>query len=207
MAIEVSRRLFLFGSAAALAAAAVPVVDGSVITRPMFTPVPALADYLRREVVEMYASFDPHDGPGRLAKIMLSIRGQPIFGSAMQTTGVLRWRAGPHGAIICRAADTYALEVISEIGLGRVDLTCADHVDEHDPIMNLERHTFPLGMPPTCQILPLNTDNSVEARQTRAIERREQAIRAAAEYADGRRYADDDDGPYVPGTLPTLPWR
>ena len=185
MTIELSRRLFLFGSAAALAAAAVPVVAGPIITPPFFTPVPALAPYLRREILDIMVAFDPHDGPDRVAMIDLIINGKNEFHYGMNTRGCLRWVAHKSDEIKLFPDQTFALECASQAGLGRINMICRDYVDEHDPIMRSEEHIFPQGLPSICNIYDLEVDNSVEARIARKEKRRLAAICYEEECAQG----------------------
>lgn len=201
MTIELSRRLFLFGSAAALAAAAVPVaIAGSVIKPPVFTPVQAMSPYLRRVVWGADIGFEfADDAPNDYASVDIG-RGpdRPILHFDTSTRSVLSWVAHPLSAIIVPANDTLSVSLRSARGLGSVILTCADVVDEGPPIRLIECHTFPQRGP--AEIVYLDVDNSLEARLERKKAAEEAAARAPEE--------DEHDDYYCePGALPTRPWR
>jgi hypothetical protein len=160
--VELSRRLFLFGSAAALAAATVPgAVAESVIAPPVFTPVQAMSPYLRRMVWGIDIGFYyADDAPNDVASVDIG-RGpdRTILHFDLSTRSVLRWvERGPLNAIIVPANDTLSIALRSASGLGSVDLMCEDKVDEGAPIHLVERHTFPQRGP--AEILYLRPQNS-----------------------------------------------
>lgn len=211
MTVELSRRLFLFGSAAALAAAAVPVaIAESAIAAPIFTPVPALAPYLRREVWGILAGFEPSvSDPHGPATIQIGRHNGPnILQWGMDTRSTYLWRAMPMRQIIVPDHSPLRMSVLSPRALGRVIMTCHDIVDEGPPVELVENHTFPPIGQASATVCYLHPDNSLTARLARKEEARLAAIRWEKDEAAGLHDDDDrfDDG-YVPGTLPTLPWR
>ena len=171
----ITRRWFLIGSGAAIAAAAMPFA----------TPVTAGAPYRTRHIVGLSAS-SAGNGAGNIA---LFARGQPLpllhFG--LGSGGFLEWRAAPDGHIIIRRQDVVklAFDNLSPIGnasLGTIGLRVDDYVDDGPPIQLVEQHTFPQRGP--ADIFHIHTDNSLAAR----LERKAEAERRATMPIDWSEY-------------------
>src|SRR5437660_6294708 len=141
MAVELTRRWFVFGSAAAVAAAATLVSEPTnLIKPPIFTPAVAGHHFLRRQVWEIFAGCT--EGPGDWSIVELFVGDRCLFHQAIPLA-TFQWVAFPGSEIICTPSRTFRLAVQSERGIGMVALGCKDWVDDDDPIQCIETHTFP----------------------------------------------------------------
>lgn len=194
--VELTRRWFVFGSAAAVAAAHFPapaLADHFGQVTPMVTPVA----FRHRRVFDIMASFDP-GGPDEVAEVTLFVRGQAWFHAGFSTRSFFRWVAPPNplSHIVVLPNDTFALEIKSRTGVGSIQMFVADTVDEGPPIHRCETHAFSGDGKPVVVMTDFDVDNSLAAR----LERQRQAEERAADeayYAEHGRYPrqdwDDDE--------------
>lgn len=162
----------MFGSAAAVAVASLPLAGKGVISPPFVTPVAALQRFKKRLVFDLTAEFDAScDG---MATVDLSVNDRrPLlhFAVNQRSTRILRWVVcRDDEAIMILENDTLLLDLKSQSGLGRVSMVCKDFIDDSGyPMEVYEEHVFPARGP--ALILPLHVDNSLEARRMRAEQR------------------------------------
>jgi len=147
---ELTRRSFVFGSSAALATAAFDVPN---LLLPRATPVQAVARYRFREIQELTAGFLPYMGPDAAATLELQTRGQTFYHAVLNTRSFLHWLGHPYYSLFLRSQDTFTLSLDSPVGIGQVDLTCVDEMEDGTRIAQLERHIFPPFRPP--ELIPL----------------------------------------------------
>jgi hypothetical protein len=171
--MDITKRSFLFGAAAVIAAVNLPL---SVAEPANIFKAPALQPFKRRMICNLMATFDAEtDG---VASIELYVRDRLWFFYQMNQRSTFRWAAPPGGEIVLLPQDSFRLDVSSESGIGRIQLICYDYVDFADaPMLVSEEHTFPASGP--ALILPFHPDNSLEARRKRYLE-----PPAAPDYAD-----------------------
>jgi hypothetical protein len=189
-----SRRLFLIGSSAAIAAAKLPAFAEERIA---VTPLPAMATFKHRRICDLTAGFwDTEGQPDTYSFVStfaatptqfeLFVRGRPFFNVMLGDGATLRWVATPGNEVILLPGETVALSVKPERLQGAVKIIVADKVDEGPPIMRIELHQYPFDKP---LLQDLDEDNSLEAR----LERVRQAKEWAALHPDGVAWDDDED--------------
>jgi hypothetical protein len=191
--VVLTRRWFVFGSAAAVAAAALPALalEAPAIIKP-FTPVVAPHEFLSRRVCDLWATFDEKLLDG-IAEVSMFVRGSPDpwLHIGLSTRCSFRWVPRPREELILRPQDHFALAVKSPRGVGRIHLTCYDKIDDGPSVALVEEHIFPQRGP--AQIHYLNPDNSLEARLKREKEAAELAAREVEEDDYDDDYDDDDE--------------
>ena len=141
--VLMTRRLFLIGSAAAIAATQIPFVQ----------PVEAVHVYKVRRILDISA----YPGAGEVpvgasqmmeAKIWRSGFQSPIFHQFFSSMNSMRWVAAPGDAIELLADESVRLELTGGMGIGRIDMGVDD-----DGELYREEHTFPSKGP--ARIIPL----------------------------------------------------
>lgn len=167
---ELSRRLFLFGSAAAVAAASIPFAVKEAIHVPFVTQVAAQQKFKNRHVLELLAGFDSSNEDG-IASVDLIANERTLLHYAMNQRGSsFRWVAALGHSIKIAGNETFLLNVRSEGGIGSLSMVCHDWIDDSEyPIEVYERHFFPSQGP--AKVLMLYPDNSLQARRQRAEDR------------------------------------
>jgi hypothetical protein len=193
--VDLTRRWFVFGSAAALALASVPAIVAPDTVQKVL--VPGL--YKTRKIRDIFASFDlgPEEQQiNAFAEMAISRNGTDIFRIGLNTRGSFRWVAAPLHEIVVPARGSVNLSVKSPRGVGLVSMVCADDVDDGPPILVSEHYRFPRGGGrPTVDTLFMEVDNSIDAR------RRREAASAVA-----RSWEPEDDEPCYDGRPSTF-WR
>jgi hypothetical protein len=190
---DLSRRIFLFGSAAALAAAAapkLPLFQRAIEVEP-FVPVPALSPFRRRLICDFTLEFEPMANPG-VGELWVFRGKNCLHNVGMSELATYRWCAMPGYEWIVLPDQPLRMELRSRSGLGRVDMICHDYVDDGPPIDLMETHTFPQRGPAIVNYL--EADNSLETRVARAKARFESDVVF-------QELSDDDD----PGTTIVVP--
>jgi hypothetical protein len=188
--IELTRRWFVFGSAAVVAAAVLPETASPALVPEM---VPNSAGvFLRREIFEMALSsveFDLRDADGQNVRpvvFRLIVGDRPMLQAAINPNGGhYSWRALE--SIIQRPHEVLSLDVQSGYSKCTAAVMYYDYVDEGPPIRMLATYPIPYEGPPLVNYL--DADNSLEARLAR---------KAAAENAapidwDDYDWEDDED--------------
>lgn len=135
-----TRRMFLCGMAAAVAAAAIP----------LSTPVLAQQIYRVRRIGEVMVDLLRSDRGHVL--VDLFVRDQLILQSGVGDGGFFRWW-GPPGDEIMLLAD-HVLRIETTGGVGGVHLFCRDTLPSGDTRSVLERHDLATG---TVETVPLET--------------------------------------------------
>lgn len=157
----------MIGSAAAVAAATVPLVAQKIIEPAFVTPVPAQQNFLRRAIYDIWASCDTQEDG--LAELSLYRGENKIFEIALNQRSMFRWVAPPLEALVISQHETLRIEFRSACGLGEIHMICHDWIDDGDPIEVCEEHRFPARG--EARVLPLYPDNSPQARRERAMAR------------------------------------
>lgn len=153
--VELTRRWFVFGTAAAVAAAAIP----AVLTTPI-VDVPPLG-FRYRLIRELVFCGGQSTRPSFLSVI---VRDQTLLSGGVGPGGSFFWRAMDGGDIIVGPTDTMRLDV-ADSESAEITLISGYKVDDGPPIWRQERHIFPQIRPP--EIGDLYPDNSLEARLER----------------------------------------
>lgn len=158
--VELTRRLFLIGSASALAAAAVaPAAADAVVPFEPIQKVIALTNYRQRLLWQFDVAFDHSD---RDEAAELTIRrgrtGGTLFQINMNVRAVMVWKAPRGEPIVVPKDDVLSLSVATKsAAVGKIWLICSDYFeDESDPIFLREEHTFPSKGPATIETLQLD---------------------------------------------------
>jgi hypothetical protein len=172
--MELTRRWFVFGSVAAVAAATIPVAVSNLIVEPM----PSAHVFLKRRIVDLSFAFDPllPGTPDEMAIIEIFVdrngeaRGLSQFHIAINTRSNFRWVASHDetSGFFIRPEDVFRLEVNANHRVGQLYLIAKDWIDDGPPIEVCEYHTFPQQGP--LQPMFLHADNSLEARLARKAE-------------------------------------
>lgn len=170
MAVELSRRFFVFGTAAAIAAAAVPTKVGALTRITPITPVPALNKFKRRLIWDFQAYND-----GGFGLVSLYRGNECIHRVGLAQYGSYRWvpfldlgrdLAGIH----IRDDEVFRLSIESQDNgpsLGSIDLMCEDWIDDGDPVRVLERHQFPQRGP--AQLVALDPKDQERLERFRVL--------------------------------------
>lgn len=170
--VDLTRRWFVFGSVAAVAAAAIPSAAQAFL-EPAIERLPSAHVYLKRSICEFMFAFEdvPADAPeDESASISVYVHHageraeQPILHVRMNVRGVYRW-VGCGEEIVMMVDETFEIEVGSTRRVGKFHLIAADTVDEGPPIMVQEIHDWPRVGP--VEPMYLHADNSLEARIAR----------------------------------------
>lgn len=192
---ELTRRFFLLGSAAAVAAATIP----AAIIIEEIVRLPSAHAFLDRRIMDFTMWFDqPAGSPDQMVHVRLFIAGRegPFYNLSLNTRGYFRWFShDPLEHPLLLPGDTFRVEC----KYSREDIPaimqciCADKVDEGPPIHLVENHTFRGGVIESSGPMFLEMDNSLEAR----LERKRKSEEASAEYerkvAAGEITEDDYD--------------
>lgn len=159
MTIELSRRWFIFGSAAAVAAAAIKQSFATLVP----TPAPP---YISRQISD-YILYPYHvPGTDEFATFNIYIRDNLTRSASINTRGFYHWSSSdPLDMPMIMQDDVFRIEMIGGSGLGEVVLTCRDKIDDGPRVHLLERWTFPIKGP--AEFNYLHYDNSLEARLER----------------------------------------
>lgn len=161
MAIELTRRIFLIGSAAAVAVAAAPLSPFEV------QPVPALQTYLKREIIDIWATFSQTEW-GNVALIEIVVDGKVRFKEAASPMYGFRTSFLPGEGIELLPSQTFQLVCASDHAIGEVGMVCSDTIDDGRPIMVLETHTFPCRGP--ARILPMRLEDAERLERHKVAE-------------------------------------
>jgi hypothetical protein len=194
--IKLSRRWFVFGSVAAVAAATIPQPVVALLEPPVVR-LPSAHVFLRRAIRDFTFSFVDVP-PGEAAEpafVSLFVhRGgkrseQPVFGPiGIRACATFRWVAcGPLDQLIVLPDDTFELVVDARHLhlVGKLFMVADDTVDEGPPITVVETHDWP-NTGPTPPMF-VHVDNSLEARLAR------QSNIPLPDFDDDYDYGDDDD--------------
>jgi len=149
-----TRRCFLIGSAAAIAATQIP---GAIA-------LPAQHAYKVRKILEVTAMPTPFEdgshGPVELSLRRSDIDNEPIFYHAMSDSSIMRWVAARgHEIALLHGRDTLRIEMEGGSGLEQVTL-----IVEDDGVMFVEQHAFPADGPPT--LVPMYPPEPEPARSS-----------------------------------------
>jgi hypothetical protein len=191
--VDLNRRWFVFGSVAAVAAAALPSPARAFLEPPV-ERLPSAHVFLKRAIRDFSFGFDvPAGTPDEIAGIKVFVHRAgtraecPFLHIVMNVKSTFRWVAPPHdpsSRINLMPEDTFEIEVDSDQLVGKFYLIADDTVDEGPPITVVETHDWPQTGP--AAPMYLHADNSLEAR----IARRDLAMQSALD--------DDDDGDDYP---------
>jgi hypothetical protein len=179
--VELTRRFFVFGSAAAVAAAALPP---ALIAVAKIEPAPALHVFKKRMIREVMVAFEAMDGlplsdfPGRIRlyrgvsadeqqRLWLDRPEMCLLDTQVGLRSTWRWICHPNEGIVSLPQSLVTLDVEAHGARCNVDLVCQDWIDEGPPIEVIERRAFPHSGPPPLPLF-LYADNSLEARVARA---------------------------------------
>lgn len=132
----ISRRWFVIGSAAALAATQIPDA---------VAPTPAQCTL--RFVEEIMATTDATENGDALVEMFRMDR--LIFSMAMNQRSVFLWKSTPGSEIILPPSDALILSLKAACGFGKIDMICRDRMSDGSEVHVLESHTFPSRGPPT----------------------------------------------------------
>lgn len=195
--INLSRRWFVFGSAAAVASLAVP--KGVFLPEPIVEPAITGHAFLQRRVGELNFGFGaiPPGAENSAAVLELWARDRRVFGPlVMSVRGMFRWKALIGGEIIILPGEVLRLDVVSERVEAFAEIYCDDKVDDGPPVEVVERYSFPQVEPVLSAFL--NPDNSRAARDEREKSRAQVALEEALEPwgddLDALELLDDDEG-------------
>ena len=193
--IELTRRWFVFGSAAAIAATQIPLVAPELV--PSIIPMPAQHTFLRRELIDLIASFDYDKAVDEAGDIrIIGPRGDSVMHVKINTKAIYRWvsHEGEEGIII-RPDESFSFVAESNgAAIGKLKAVFMDYIDDGPPVYVTESYPND-GEPPQY----LYTDNSREARDRRWEEMKEAAKRGWVD--DGLCDEDFDvNTPVEPGT-------
>jgi len=149
-----SRRLFLIGTAAALATIKLPPATAEV--RLGVTPAPSPLPYVRRAIHDITISFDEYEKIGGAVQFNIRRAQQVLLQFVLNNQGVLRWAAVPGMEIIQRKDSPIEIDVIGRTSDGTIQIT-SDYYLPNDPvpITAVEFHRFPLEAVPRVEIQPL----------------------------------------------------
>jgi hypothetical protein len=167
--IELTRRWFVFGSVAAVAAAPIPsVVAPSIVPEPM----PSAHVYLRRVITELQFGFvDVPANVSEAADIRVFVHRNggrakfPHIQLRMNVHSSFIWNAPWNEGFVVLPQDTFEIVIDSNQRIGKFFLVADDTVDEGPPITVCETHDWPQVEP--VQPMFLHADNSLEARIAR----------------------------------------
>jgi hypothetical protein len=156
MSVELTRRWFLLGASAAIAATAIP----------FSTPVPAQTKFLRRSVFEINAGFivdqpataDRRPASDDIAVVELFRNENCLFHVAIGPGANFVWIASPLAELILLPTEVFKLSLRSKSGFGFINLVCRDVFEDEEAITVVERHTFPSRGP--AEVFALDTRDS-----------------------------------------------
>jgi hypothetical protein len=144
--VDVTRRFFLFGSAAAVAVA--------TIGRPFAIPAPSpvVATPYRRRLITGIELIPQPPVPGRDVPVTFRFfrgsNGDLMKEWTINARGMLSWRSVEDlDAIVMLKDEVLIVEMIGGTGLGEAQLYCRDKVDAGPEISRLEIHTWPQNGP------------------------------------------------------------
>ena len=177
MGIEVSRRWFVFGSAAAIAAATVPVWIPPAIV----TPVSAQSVFLLRKVFEL--SMWNNGSAAGFLDVFVHNDEVPWHRSGVPPGGMYFWRAMRGNEIDLLPDSTFRMAATA--GIEKIFVGCLDTIDEGPPIYRYEEHTFKPDGSVVVIAGDLDPDNSLEARLARQA-----AADRASELEDESGYSE-----------------
>ena len=171
--MNVTRRFFVFGSAAAVAVAALPKVIAPPIALEEIVLCPAAHVYKRRAVYDIAMGFEvPQDFAEDHPAIIRLMRGDNCLKAfGMNVRGNMRWCVWDDSErIIMTPESTIRIDV--EFPLGRsfpaqVHMMADDTIDEGPPVKVCEFYKIVDGKPEVKGPLFIDTDNSLEARLER----------------------------------------
>lgn len=162
--MQMNRRIFLIGSAAAIAAATAPVLALSA-PAPMSVsvqPVPALLPFRRRLIIDIIA-LNEGNGPGYFS-ILAGERCVDQLGLGAGSS--YRWRAENGIAVVGDEIVRATFDSV-EGAIGSIDMISSYWSgDEKEPINALERYTFPSRGDPA--IMPLDVQDAERLARWRA---------------------------------------
>jgi len=174
--IELTRRWFMFGSAAAIAAATIPEALASAQIEACI----AQHAFRKRLVSELHCTFDWRDQyesdgidclpdpirPARVRMFRSTDLIRPILQVNVSQTFDFMWRANPGDEIVVLPTSTISLDVESQSVACQIFMFCLDWIDDGPPVGVMESHIFPRPLlAPTIEFL--HTDNSLKARLAR----------------------------------------
>lgn len=158
--MDITRRWFVFGSVAAVAAATLPI--GPSIER-----VTAAHVFLKRKIIELSVSFIVENNVDEAALIEVLKDGHKILHFPMNVQAMLRWIAVPGDEIYLLPLQTFDLIATAKSAIGKIDMMCYDWIDNGPPVAVVERYLFPQNEDLQKQLYFIHTDNSLEARLAR----------------------------------------
>jgi hypothetical protein len=190
--VDINRRWFVFGSVAAVAAAALPLPVQAFLEPPV-ERLPSAHVFLKRAIRDFYFSFNDVDhanddvdaapaDESATVRLFVQKAGErtTIFEMRMNVRSSFRWAANVDDPITVMPEDTFEVEIDSNHLVGLFTMIADDTVDEGPPITVVENHRCPRVGP--VEPMYVHVDNSLEARLAR---------KAAVPIAD-----DDDDIEY-----------
>lgn len=162
--VDLTRRWFVFGSVAAVAAAALPVALSPV------ERLPSAHVFLKRAIRDFYFSFDVDAAQADEAatvKLFIQKAGErtTVFEMRMNVRSSFRWAANVDDPITVMPEDTFEVEIDSNHLVGLFTMIADDTVDEGPPITVVENHRCPQVGP--VEPMYVHVDNSLEARLAR----------------------------------------
>lgn len=149
--VELTRRLFLIGSASAIAAVALPTPTLEVPTTEII-PVPAVQAYRYRQIFDICATFEAYPTLNEQSYGEVTLRrhgGLDLLHGAIINGGYFRWGTySPISAFAFLANQLAELELKSNIKsgfIGDISMYCLDKVDDGPPVELVEAHNFVNG--------------------------------------------------------------
>jgi hypothetical protein len=164
--LNITKRSFIFGSATAVAVAALPVA--ALLGPAQVETAPSPHVFLKRRLVEFQIGF-PEAKVADLAEISIFVHRngvrttEPLIKFLMNVTRHFRWKG--LDAICVMSGDVFEIAVNSNNHVGQVVIIADDTIDEGPSVSICEVHNFPQKGP--IKPMFLHADNSLEARIAR----------------------------------------
>ena len=138
--VDLTRRWFILGTAAAVAVAAAPIFTAEV------ERVAAVHAYKKRLIYGFMVGFD-HDGIDEVASVSLRRieSDYPLHQVMMNVRGFYRWCAVPGSEILALPSHPIIFDIQSNTSVGKIIIECEDKTDDGRSVHVAEFYEFKDG--------------------------------------------------------------